>query len=167
MSSGEGSRSGTEAGRSANALDVTDRAIIGELLRDARVSVRAVAERVHISRANVYTRINRMIADGVITGFTARLNAQNAGFGTSAYVTVAIEQNTWRSVSARLRDIPYVEQFALVGGDFDVLVLVRTPDNLALRQVVLERIQEIPGVRSTRTWLVFEEVRGRGADWGS
>jgi hypothetical protein len=31
--------------------------------------------------------------------------------------------------------------------------------------VVLEKIQAIPGVRSTRTWLVFDEVRGRGATW--
>jgi hypothetical protein len=36
-----------------------------------------------------------------------------------------------------------------------------------LRHVVLERIQDIPGVRSTRTWLVFEEDRDRGVQWDS
>jgi hypothetical protein len=36
-----------------------------------------------------------------------------------------------------------------------------------LRRVVLERVQDIPGVRSTRTWLVFEEVDGRGVDWSA
>jgi len=30
---------------------------------------------------------------------------------------------------------------------------------------VLERVQAIAGVRSSRTWLVFDEVRGPGADW--
>jgi len=154
-----------EPGRSAARLDATDRAIIAELVRDARVSIRALAEEVHVSRANAYARINRLVADEVISGFTAKVNPVRAGLGTSAYVTVTIEQNAWRTVSQELRDIPCIEHFALVGGDFDILALVRTPDNAALRHVVLERIQEITGVRSTRTWLVFDEAEGRGTDW--
>jgi DNA-binding Lrp family transcriptional regulator len=161
----ETSLPGAVAGRTAVPLDDIDRQILSRLLEDGRISVRALAEQVHISRANAYTRIGRLVAEDVITGFTAQLNALRAGLGTSAYVTMSIEQNAWRDISRELREIPYVEHVALVTGDFDVLVLVRTPDNLALRKVVLEKIQGIPGVRSTRTWLVFDEVRGRGATW--
>lgn len=161
----EAGAAGAEPGRSAARLDTTDRAIIAELVHDARVSIRALAEKVHVSRANTYARINRMLADGVISGFTARVNPVRAGLGTSAYVTVTIEQNAWRAVSQELREIPCIEHFALVGGDFDILALVRAPDNAALRHVVLERIQEIAGVRSTRTWLVFDEAEGRGTEW--
>ncbi|MFI0446998.1 Lrp/AsnC family transcriptional regulator [Actinomadura sp. 6N118] len=164
--SGDEDVSAGRLGHSAR-LDEVDRAIIAELLRDGRISVRALAERVHISRANAYARLTRLMDDGVITGFTAELAPQKAGLGTTAYVSVTIEQNTWRAVTARLRDIPYIEHFAMVGGDYDVLVLVRAPDNAALRHVVLERIQDIPGVRGTRTWLVFDEARGRGANWGA
>ncbi|KRD12216.1 MULTISPECIES: Lrp/AsnC family transcriptional regulator [unclassified Streptomyces] len=153
------------AGRTAVPLDDIDRQILSRLLEDGRISVRSLAEQVHISRANAYTRIGRLVAEDVITGFTAQLDAQRAGLGTSAYVTMSIEQNAWRDISRDLRRIPYVEHVALVTGDFDVLVLVRAPDNLALRTVVLESIQAVPGVRSTRTWLVFDEVRGRGATW--
>lgn len=153
-------------GHSAGRLDEVDRAIIAELLRDGRISMRTLAEHVHISRANAYARLARLMDDGVITGFTAELAPHKAGLGTSAYVSVTIEQNAWRAVSDRLQKIPYVEHFAMVGGDYDMLVLVRTPDNAALRDVVLERIQDIPGVRATRTWLVFDEARGRGVDWG-
>lgn len=156
---------GVPAGRTAVPLDDIDRQILRRLLEDGRISVRSLAEQVHISRANAYTRIGRLVAEDVITGFTAQLNAQRAGLGTSAYVTMSIEQNAWRDIARELREIPYVEHVALVTGDFDVLVLVRAPDNLALRQVVLESIQAVPGVRSTRTWLVFDEVRGRGAVW--
>jgi DNA-binding Lrp family transcriptional regulator len=48
--------------------------------------------------------------------------------------------------------LPYVEHVSMLGADFDVLVLVRAPDNAALRDLVLDRIQSIPGVRTTRTW---------------
>lgn len=154
-----------QTGRSARAVDDVDRRILAELARDGRLSVRALAERVHISRANAYARVNQLLADGVITGFEAQIDPERAGLGTSAYVLLTIQQNTWREVAAALNELPYIEHFALVGGDFDVLALVRAPDNAALRHVVLERIQEIDGVRGTRTWLIFDEHDGRGVDW--
>jgi DNA-binding Lrp family transcriptional regulator len=156
---------GDSARRSALALDATDRALIGVLLRQARVSVRALAERLHISRASAHSRLGRLISERVITEFTVRIDPVRAGLGTSAIVAVSIEQNSWRRVSQQLREVPYVEHLALVGADFDVLATVRCPDNDALREIVLDRVHAIDGVRSTRTWLVFDEALGRGADW--
>ncbi len=164
--SSDGPAGSDRDGRLAAALDPTDAAIIAELQRDGRVSVRALAERAHISRANAYARISRMVEQGTIAGFTVRLDPRRIGLGTTAYVGITIDQTAWRAVAARLREIPYVEHFALVGGDHDVLALVRAPDNAALRDVVLDRIQDVPGVRSSRTWLVFEEQQGRGVPWG-
>ena len=146
-------------------LDGPDRQILSELIKDARTSIRSLAERVHISRASAYARVARLVADGVITGFSARIDHERAGLGTSAYVSLTIEQNSWPEVSAHLGRLPYVEHVSRLGADFDVLVLVRAPDNAALRVVVLDRIQGIPSVRSTRTWLVFDEFEGAGADW--
>ena len=48
-------------------VDAIDRRIIAELGRDARLSVRALAERVHISRTSVHTRLNTLIEHGIIT----------------------------------------------------------------------------------------------------
>jgi len=153
------------AGHSIRPLDAPDRQILRELIMDARTSMRSLAERVHISRANAYARVDRLLADGVITGFSANIAHELAGLGTSAYVSLSIEQNSWREVSARLGRLPYVEHVSMLGADFDVLVLVRAPDNAALRDLVLDRIQSIPGVQTTRTWLVFDELSGPGADW--
>ena len=152
-------------GRSVRSLDGPDRRILSELIRDARTSIRSLAERVHISRANAYARVDRLLADGVITGFSAQIAHERAGLRTSAYVSLSIEQNSWREVSSRLGRLPYVEHVSMLGADFDVLVLVRAPDNIALRDLVLDRIQAIPGVQTTRTWLVFDELQGPGADW--
>jgi DNA-binding Lrp family transcriptional regulator len=153
-------------GRSARTLDDVDRRILGELTRDGRISIRTLAEHVHISRANAYARVDRLVAEGVITRYAAQIDPERAGLGTSAYVLLTIQQNTWREVAAALSALPYVEHFALVGGDFDVLALVRAPNNAELRHVVLERIQDIAGVRGTRTWLIFDEHEGRGVGWG-
>lgn len=146
-------------------LDACDRQILSELIRDARMSIRSLGENVHISRANAYARVNRLVASGVIKGFSARISHEQAGLGTSAYVSLSIEQNSWREVSTHLAELPYVEHVWMLGADFDALVLVRAPDNAALRELVIDRIQSIPSVRTTRTWLVFDELEGPGAGW--
>ena len=148
------------AGRPVRPLDDADRRILGELVRDARTSIRTLAERIHVSRANAYARVDRLLADGVITGFSARIAPERAGLGTSAYVSLSIEQNSWREVSARLRELPFVEHAAMLGADFDVLVLVRAPDNAALREVVLEQIQGVPGIKADAHVAGVRRVRG-------
>ncbi|MFU8851247.1 Lrp/AsnC family transcriptional regulator [Micromonospora sp. SL1-18] len=152
-------------GRSAGPLDEVDRRILRELVQDGRLSIRTLAERVHVSRTNAYARVERLIRDGVITGFRARVAPEPAGLGTSAYIALTIEQNTWREVSEELARVRYVEHVALLSGEHDVLALVRAPDNATLRDVVLERVQSIAGVLSTRTWLVFEEFDGTHRLW--
>jgi DNA-binding Lrp family transcriptional regulator len=148
----------TEEQMAARPLDPVDRAILRLLQEDGRASIRSVAERVHVSRANAYARINRLIEDGVIRGFTARVDHERAGQGASAYITLKIVQNSWRTVREKLLALPGVAHIALVSGDFDVLMLVHTPDNRSLRELVLTRIQAIPEVLSSRTLLVFEET---------
>ncbi|MFD5316469.1 Lrp/AsnC family transcriptional regulator [Streptomyces sp. NPDC127098] len=139
-------------------LDPIDAAILRLLRADGRASIRSIAEQVHISRANAYARVNRLLDDGVIRGFAALVDHERAGQGASAYITLKIVQDSWRTVRSKLARLPGATHIALVSGDFDVLLLVHTADNRELRELVLTRIQAIPEVLSTRTLLVFEET---------
>ncbi|HEY0452950.1 Lrp/AsnC family transcriptional regulator [Actinophytocola sp.] len=141
----------------ASPLDETDQRILAELAQDGRMSMRTLAETLHISRANAYARVERLRASGVIKGFRADVDPVAAGLGTSAYVTLNLRQAEWRVVGEQLRALPGVVHIALVGGEFDVILLVRVKDNADLGRLVLDVIQEMPGVVSTRTLLVFEE----------
>ncbi|HTQ17003.1 Lrp/AsnC family transcriptional regulator [Mycobacterium sp.] len=146
-------------------LDEIDRRLIRELTKDGRISMLELAKRAHVSRTHVYSRIEQLQRSGVIEGFTARINLERAGFATSALIALSIQQDSWRGLSEKLRSLRYVERFALVGGDFDVIVVVRTPDNATLRDVVLERIHSLAGIRASRTWLVFEEYNATEFGW--
>lgn len=141
----------------AGDLDPTDRRILDVLTEDGRTSVRSLAERLHISRANAYARVERLRSTGVVRGFSADVDPVAAGLGTSAYLALNLRQADWRSVREQLQALPGVAHIALVGGEFDVLMLVRASDNAALRRLVLDRIHAIEGVVNTRTLLVFEE----------
>ena len=142
----------------AETVGEVDVRLISLLQEDARLSVRAMSERLGISRANAYLRFNRLIDSGVIKRFTAEVDHSALGLQTSAYVEISMEQNAWRAVRDALARIDAVEYVCLLGGAFDALVLIRTYDNHTLRDVILDELQAIDGITSTRTLLIFDEV---------
>ena len=146
----------------ASPVDDTDHQILDALLNDGRMSMRTLAETLHISRANAYARVERLRTSGVIRGFRAEVDPELSGLGTSAYVTLNVRQAAWRHIAEQLQALPGIVHIALVGGEFDVVMLVRARDNGDLRRLVLDEIQGMEGVVSTRTLLVFEEPEPRG-----
>jgi DNA-binding Lrp family transcriptional regulator len=139
-------------------LDDTDRAIVAVLCEDGRISIRALAARLHISRASAYLRVQRLEEARVITGYTARVDPRRYGYGLSAYVHLKIAQPAWQPLRDRLMMIPEVEHAALVSGETDIVLLVRTRDTTALRELVLNRFLSMPEVLTTQTVLIFDDL---------
>jgi DNA-binding Lrp family transcriptional regulator len=156
MSRNEGAED-VAARQVAGGLDDVDQRIVDELRENGRMSMRSLAEKLHISRANAYARVQRLEATGVIRGYRADIDPVLAGLGTSAYVTVNLEQSEWRSVREALRTLRGVDHIGLVGGEFDLVLLVRARDNADLRHLILDQIQGMKGILNTHTLLVFEE----------
>jgi DNA-binding Lrp family transcriptional regulator len=139
-------------------MDDTDRLIVEALRADGRMSMRALAELIHISRANVYARVARLEREGVITGYTAIIDPVRAGYALSAYVYLDVAQRSWKSLRGQLLAMPEVDHVALVSGEHDIVLRVRASDAVSLRDVVLTKLQDIPEVRATQTVLIFEEA---------
>jgi DNA-binding Lrp family transcriptional regulator len=140
-------------------LDDVDRGIVAALMDDGRLSVNELAHRVGVSRATAYARLDRLRADGVITGFTAIVDPARAGLGVAALILVNVEQNEWRSARDELLHLPGVEYLAFTSGGFDMVALVRVPSIEALRDVVLDHLHGATHVRSTQTVFVLDEQR--------
>jgi len=152
-------------GREARpALDDVDRAIVRALRRDGRMSMRLLAQELHISRAATYNRVQRLQSTGVITGYAATIDPERYGHGISAYIYLKIAQRSWKPMRDRLTRMSHVEHAALVSGDTDIVLLVRAHDAAELRDLVLEHLHTMPEVISTQTVLIFEEAAGSAAD---
>lgn len=139
-------------------LDDVDRQLVAALQADARASMRSLAEQVHVSRANVYQRVSRLERDGVITGYSATVDPRALGLGLSAFVYLDVKQHSWKTLRRKVLQIPEVASGALVSGQHDIVLLVRTTDAAALRDLVLTRLQSMPEVLSTQTVLIFDEM---------
>jgi DNA-binding Lrp family transcriptional regulator len=142
---------------SQSGLDEIDRTMIRELLADGRLSVNALAERAHVSRATAYGRFKRLCDSGVIRGFSALVDPDRIGLPITALILVNVEQNSWREVRDELKTLPGLEYLAFTSGGFDMVLLVRVPDVVALRDVVLVRLHGSSHVRDTQTIFVLDE----------
>lgn len=142
-------------------LDSIDREIIAELSRDARLSIRSIAAQVHISRTSAHTRVQNLVRHGVITGFGAQVDRKALGLLVSALVVVKINDVAWADIAGRLAALPFVEKAQAVSGDIDIILTVSAPDHEQLSQAILRDIHNMPGVVSTRSHLILEEITGQ------
>ena len=74
----------------SGALDAVDRRILGELRRDARISWRELGEIVHLSPTSAADRVRRMERDGVIDGYTVRVDPAMLGRTVRAVIDVSL-----------------------------------------------------------------------------
>jgi DNA-binding Lrp family transcriptional regulator len=139
-------------------VDAVDRAILRALSEDGRMAVTELAEKVNVSRANAYARLARLESDGVIEGYSVRINPRAIGLEVAALIFLTTEQSAWRELREQLLQIPEVEFVGFATGDLDFVVLVRASHTDELRDVVLERFIALPGVRKTQTVLLLDDV---------
>ncbi|MBC7441895.1 MAG: Lrp/AsnC family transcriptional regulator [Ramlibacter sp.] len=142
-------------------LDPIDRRIVAELSRDARLSTRQLAALVHVSRTAAHTRVHNLVQRGVITGFGAQIDRKALGLKVTALVIVKIADVSWADIAARLSELPFVEKAMAVSGDIDIILTVSAPDHEQLSQAILRDIHSMPGVVSTRSHLILEEIAGQ------
>ena len=73
-------------------LDTIDRRILRVLQADGRISNLKLAEAVHLSPTAVLERVRRLQREGVILGYTARLDAARLGAGLLVFVEILLDR---------------------------------------------------------------------------
>ncbi|MFN3866319.1 MAG: Lrp/AsnC family transcriptional regulator [Demequina sp.] len=146
-------------------IDDLDRSILVLLRDDARASYAEMGERVGLSPSAVKRRMDRMIADRVIQGFTVLIDPEIDGRSTEAYVELfcrgTVAPHELRRV---LGGIPDVDEAFTVTGSADAIIRIRaqSPPHL---EVALEKVRLAPQVDSTRSAIVLSRLFGpRGVD---
>jgi len=142
-------------------LDDIDRKMIDILRSDGRRTAPQLAADIGIGRATAYNRLDRLIDDGVITGFSAHVDHATTGKTVAALVLINVEQGRWRDLHVRLTDLPGVEWAGVTAGQFDYALIVRADSLDHLRDVALQELQQTDGVRAAQPIVLLDEVDKR------
>ena len=142
-------------------MDEYDRKILSVLSIEGRISMTALGERVGLSKTPVTARVKRLEEEGVITGYRATLSASKLGVEHIAFLEVKLSDTREKALDAfnqAVRAIPEVEACHMIAGGFDYLIMVRTSDIFAYRQVLGEQLSRLPNVASTSTYISMQSV---------
>lgn len=148
----------------ARELDSLDVAILSALRSSPRAGYLELSRTLAVSRATVQARLERLEADGVVTGFGPDVELAAAGYPVLAFATLEIAQGRLEEVSASLAAIPsVVEAHATTGpGDVHCKLAARSHEDL---QRVLVEVSQIPGVaRSTSVIALTRLVEHRAVE---
>lgn len=78
--------------------------------------------------------------------------------GMLAYVLMVVPGKDVERVLTHLKELPEVREASTVYGESDIILRVQVKDQEALDELVMERLHSIPGVESTRTFIVISKM---------
>ena len=143
-------------------MDAMDRRIIEILLDDGRAGYAAIGEDIGLSASAVKRRVDRLVADGVIAGFTAVLDPDVLGWTTEAYVQVHCRGTiSPDELCAAFSRVPEIHSAATVSGMADAMLRIVAKDVRDLERA-LERVRvEVANVDRTETSIVLSRLIDR------
>ena len=101
-------------------LDVTDRVILSELIRNGRATFKELGALAGLSPHAVAPRVRRLLDAGIITGFTTMIDFGAVGRGLDALIDVRLLSTAKpEQFEATAGQLPAVRELSFLTGRFD------------------------------------------------
>jgi Lrp/AsnC family transcriptional regulator for asnA, asnC and gidA len=139
-------------------IDDLDMKILGELAKDASISVPRLSKKININASVVYSRIKRLVKKGLIKKFTIIINDEALGFNVKALTGINMDSKLRDNVLNELFKIPEVREVSEVTGRFDILVTMNARSLDEMHQLISEKIGRIEGVQKTETFIEMRKT---------
>ncbi len=143
-------------------LDKLDRRILKVLQQQGRISMTELAEQVGLSTTPCTERVRRLEREGVIEGYSARVNPKALGLPLLVFVEIKLASKSGDIFEAFRREVlklPQILDCHLVSGDFDYLIKARIPDMSQYRELLGDILLKLPQAEEARSYIVMEEVK--------
>ncbi len=143
-------------------MDKTDRNILRILQTEGRLSNVELARRVNLSPTPCAERVRRLEREGYIRGYRAELDPVKLDAALLVFVEINLTHtagNVFNEFRTAIQQLPEVLDCHLVSGNFDYLIKARVRDVHQYRELLGEKLLELPGVSGSRSYVVMEEVK--------
>ncbi|HEY2601340.1 MAG TPA: Lrp/AsnC family transcriptional regulator [Thermoleophilaceae bacterium] len=145
-------------------LDDTDHKILALLRENSRRTLADIGAHVSLSVAAVKRRVQRLERDGVIKGYTARIDTSMLDDAIELLMEVyCADRTSPGDIRPSFEHLDEVVTGFTVSGEPDVLLRLRV-DSVTHLEEVVERIRRDPNVVRTRTMLVLSTFLDRSAE---
>lgn len=143
-------------------LDDLDRKILSILQEEGRLSNKELAERINLTTTPTLERVRRLEREGVIEGYTARVNRQAVEKGFSAFVTVTLSVHQLRLMdefTEAVKSIPEILACYNTTGEGDFLLYIVARDVKDYEQLMRSKLATLPDVQRLHTSIVLGTIK--------
>jgi Lrp/AsnC family transcriptional regulator, regulator for asnA, asnC and gidA len=141
-------------------IDNLDHKILDLITIDARIPFLEVARKCNISGAAVHQRVQKLVDAGIISGSGFHLSPKGLGYITCAFIGLQvnlISTSTHDNVFNKISEIPEIVECHHITGRYSLLLKIFARSNEHLKKLIVEKIQSIPEIVSTETYISLEE----------
>jgi Lrp/AsnC family transcriptional regulator for asnA, asnC and gidA len=136
-------------------LDKTDREIIALLQYDGRMPFTQIAADLEITEGTVRRRVGRLVETGVLQ-IVGVVEPQHLGWNEAAMIGVKVKSNQVNPVADEIAKLPEVAYLFQAAGEFDLFAEVYCRDRDHFVSFLNNKLQQIPGVEETQSYLILK-----------
>lgn len=143
-------------------FDDFDKRILSALRRDGRLTLAALSSEVGLSQSPCWTRVRRLEAAGVISGYVALLDHQALGVPDIVFIEVTLDRHddkALESFGTALANIPEILEAYLVTGEYDYMIKVAVAGTNAYERFLREKLYRIAGIRQSRSTFALRALK--------
>lgn len=139
-------------------LDKTDKEILSVLVANSRLSYRQIAKKSKVSVVTVINRVKKLEVEGIIKGYTAKLDYEKAGYDVEVMIEIRISKGKLFEVEKKIASNENVFAVYDATGDFDAIVLARFPTRRKMDNF-LKKLQTYEFVERSKTRLILNTIK--------
>lgn len=143
-------------------LDSKDLEILKYLQQNARMTIKEISDKVHLSTTPVHERIRRMEESGVITQYITLVNAAKIGKGLMVICYVSLKQHSKNAGAKFIKSILEMNEVLeclTISGEFDFMLKVVTENMDSYYDFHVNRLSEIENVGNVQSVFVMGVVK--------
>ena len=141
-------------------LDRKDREILDLLLTDGRMSYSDIGEAVGLSRTAVKNRIAALEDNGVIKGYRAIIDPQNASDMMTFVVNIETTAESFEEAKRIFTDAEETVTLIQTTGNCHLVAICLSQDIKTMRTFVNRIYKTVPGITSVNAHSVLDIIKG-------
>jgi len=142
-------------------LDLIDRKIVAELMRDATLPVAQIADKVGLSQTPCWKRIQKLEANGILTGRVALADPARLGFGLTVFIGIEAPDHSadWRErFSQIVTSFPEIMEVYRMAGEMDYLLRAAVSD-MAAFDALYKRLTDAIAIKNITSHFAMERMK--------
>ena len=143
-------------------FDDVDLRILRLLQNNSKLTVREIAQQVHLSTTPVHERIKRLEKSGIIKQYVTLLNGKLLGQVITVFCHISLKEHDKKLAKSFIQAVGKFDEVLEcynVSGEYDFILKIVSENMETYHQFYLNKLSEIKGIGQTKSTFVMDVIK--------